>query len=268
MLYAENGTTTLVTAKHNLFMLAGDADPPAWSQNLVTSFQQRVSIYYDANMAYNSPALRSAPISTVTPVTPNTAAAVGLRRHDPGVHRRQPGVSSPPTTRSTAPNYNAQDQNYPAQRQSVPRAQQPDLRADRLRHQPRACRKPGQDADAHGPGWHQHLRPVAVPRGGPGRAALAARFSGSTANPGQYQQYIDTAQFSADPNTSSSEGDSGGGLFVYSANSGTPRLFLIGVTTGADMALAQTPCPTPPALRVNNIVTSLEYCYRNGLLGY
>jgi hypothetical protein len=35
----------------------------------------------------------------------------------------------------------------------------------------------------------------------------------------------------------------------------------------AALAAAETPCPSGGKLRVNDIVSSLAYCYRNGLLG-
>jgi hypothetical protein len=82
----------------------------------------------------------------------------------------------------------------------------------------------------------------------------------------RYYQLDNAVRLTADPNTSTAPGDSGGPLFLVSSVSGQPQLFLIGVTSGSDMALAPEPCPPPNQLRVNNIATSLQYCYQNYLI--
>src|SRR5205085_5392179 len=82
-----------------------------------------------------------------------------------------------------------------------------------------------------------------------------------------YDQYDRVIQLSADANSSTAKGDSGGPLFLayYNKSAKGWGLYLIGVTTGGDMATTKTPCPPKGEYVANNISTSLEYCYTNGL---
>lgn len=81
-----------------------------------------------------------------------------------------------------------------------------------------------------------------------------------------YDQYDRVIQLFADANNSTAQGDSGGPLFLtyYDKSAKGWGLYLIGVTTGGDMATDREPCPPKGKLVVNNISTSLEYCYANG----
>jgi len=65
----------------------------------------------------------------------------------------------------------------------------------------------------------------------------------------------------ADANDSTGPGDSGGPLFVAYYEASAYKLALIGLTLGADMATTKIPCPPSPAVRVNNVATSLEPFY-------
>ena len=58
----------------------------------------------------------------------------------------------------------------------------------------------------------------------------------------------------------------GGPLFVahYVAARKAYELALIGITLGADMQTTKVPCPENPAVRVNNLATSLEPFYKLG----
>jgi hypothetical protein len=79
-----------------------------------------------------------------------------------------------------------------------------------------------------------------------------------------YAESKDCVSARADADDSTETGDSGGPLFIahYVAADKAYKLDLIGITTGADMAPSETPCPVSPAVRVNNISTSMEPYYK------
>ena len=92
-------------------------------------------------------------------------------------------------------------------------------------------------------------------------------YAERTERPPDYSAVTHAIQLSADPANSSAPGDSGGPLFVVSGfGTARLRLHLIGTSYGADLSTAPERCPPSGKLRVNNISTSLEYCYTNYIL--
>jgi len=78
-----------------------------------------------------------------------------------------------------------------------------------------------------------------------------------------YNQYLKAIQLKADVNDSTAPGDSGGPLFliVKSKTDQEWKLFLLGVTIGADMKTSPTPCPGSNEWRVNNNAAYIDYIY-------
>ena len=68
ILGSDDQKVTLLTAKHNLYSFNGMVDPPAWSNDLVTRFQS-VTINYGAGMQLSTSPNRTAPITSILPVT-------------------------------------------------------------------------------------------------------------------------------------------------------------------------------------------------------
>ena len=271
IVYAENGTTTIATAKHLLYVLAGEVDQPAWSNSLVTDFQQRVSIHYDGPMQFNMEPGRTATISAVTPITPNaqnpweydvmivtsTDASLAGFASIYGVN----GVDYSPTDQDYLYNANRylkrQGQvfiqtGYGSARETAEdkaKTLMPNLPQSEIGTNTSGCLQ------------FRTTAPIAE--------ATVTVFGQRKDITSQYDQSIHAVQLTADPTSSTGPGDSGGPLFVVTRLENTQRFFLIGVTTGYDQDTAPVPCPTPgQGLRVNNVSTSLEYCYRNTILPY
>lgn len=258
ILYADETNTWILTAKHNLYIFNGDKDPPAWDDKLMTAFQSKVQIYYDAAMDFNKEPVQSAAITSIIPVNQtndkswaydvlilkstdaNLLTFAGLNAaYNTADHTVANVVNNPATYLDTSKGQLFVQLGYGEIAETVNNKKLP-------------AEKPGDNKK--GSLQYRIAKPLAN--------ALVPVYDrvGTTA---VYNQSDDVIQLTADANDSSGPGDSGGPLFIIlpPAKNTPAKPYLIGVTTGADMATSKTPCPTGNALRVNNIPTSLQYCY-------
>jgi hypothetical protein len=266
--YVEDGTVTLVSAKHNLYIYAEKEDPPEWDEELATTFRDNVTIVYDSPMRFNLDPGRKAAISAVKPIVQKD---------------ENPWAYDVMILESTDANLAVITSIFP-----ITDLKRSPTDLGYLLDEKRYLKRDGQTFIQFGYGKNREtaqnraktLMPEAKVLGTNLDGCLQFRvceplatkkvtvYGERTDDPKKYDPAIDAIQVSADPTSSSAPGDSGGPLFVVTRLSDVDRLFLIGVTYGADLAAAETPCPSGGKLRVNNIVSSLAYCYRSGLLGY
>jgi hypothetical protein len=267
VLYSRDNTVYVVTAKHNLYVFAGEKDPPAWDQVLVSDFQQKVSILYDDKMQFGGVPKQTASISGITTVDLSSPQSW---LYDVMI------LESTDAAFSTFAQANYAVQNITGSNSTF------------VMNESSYLGKGGTTSQVYfiqtGYGRNDELlgNGKKLPTGKPGdniSGTLQYRFPQPKANQtvtvynqttdgSDFYQFLNTIQLSADTNTSTAEGDSGGPLFLvrFDKPSKTWQIYLIGVTTGADMETAQILCPKPPALRVNNIATSLAYCYSNEII--
>jgi hypothetical protein len=263
----DQDNTTIATAKHLLYSLAGAAQPPAWNTKLETDFKAGVTIKYDTAMAFNKNPGQSATIDTVTSVTPDAQApwdydvmiltstdanlAVFARtnfvyaKNNSGADR---GFLTKPERYLNKTNQTFVQTGFGANREDA---------EDKLK-----TKMPKANLGTNNSGCLQYRFPELI------ASATVTVYSQRSNDPSKYDTGIDAIQSVASPDDSTAPGDSGGGLFVVNRLASVDRFFLIGVSTGADHATARTPCPSGGALRVNTISTSLAYCYENGVLEF
>jgi hypothetical protein len=276
ILYEDGGTVTLVTAKHSLFIFDGKKDPPTWSDQLVADFQANVTINYGAGLADNSATASTAPapLARVTPVNQGaqstwTYDVMILESTDAGLvtHAQTRSLyPSPPTYTPQVGNVLANATQYLSKSGGNLFVQtgygNATDKAENTAETPMSTAPKGTNTG----GNLQYKTSI------PKAEALAVVYNQKSDKTNTYFQYVDAIRLDADPNSSTAPGDSGGGLFLITSvqvgNQKVQRALLIGVTTGSDMDMQQVACPKPPAILTNNILTSLQYCYTNNLLGY
>jgi Trypsin len=262
-----SNNTTIVTAKHLLYSLIGANDTPAWSTQLETDFQQKVSIKYDTAMTFNKNPTQTAAIASITSVTPDAQQpweydVMILTSTDPTLAtfattsyvyaRSKNGVDYGFLTKA-ARYLSKTDQTFVQTGFGANREEAEDKLKTKM---------PKSNLGTNNSGCLQYRFPVLK------ADATVTVYSQRNDDPSVYDPGIDSIWIQANPTDSTAPGDSGGGLFVVNRISNRDRFFLIGVTTGADRETSRTPCPTSGALRVNNVSTSLAYCYENGYLEY
>lgn len=268
IIYADGETTTIVSAKHNLWVLADKSDPPEWDDAYVRGFKANVSIKYGPTLAYDGAPDQTAAIAGITPVVQDggepswlydvmliTSTDVQLAAHAAKYHIGPTGQMANLTFLTTPKQYlkRAPNQTYFVRTGFGKVRENPD-------------NKPSVTMPIEKPGTNREGR-LQLIMTEPSADKPVTVYSQQSDHSGYYQ-FNDAVQVTADPNSSTAPGDSGGPLF-YVAVGKTPNVWLIGVTTGADMDTAQKPCPPAGgAYRVNNIVTSLSYCYQNLDLAY
>jgi hypothetical protein len=268
--YVSEGTTTIVTAKHNLTTLAEVKDPPPWDDDLVAQFIKNVKILWDGNMEFNKEPKICAKISDAIPVKPNPSQpwaydVMILKSTDPNLvlHASLWSVYS----KRDDPNnlidlgFLCNQKLYLAKKDHKDNPQlfiQTGYGFAREEAEDgKKTKMPAQSVLGDNIGGRLQFR-TCEPKANKTVQVYAQRDKPST----DYDTYVDAIQLTADSTSSSAPGDSGGPLFVVTG----PRLFLIGTSYGADLSTAKEPCPPKGQLRVNNISTSLEYCYRQGIL--
>lgn len=276
ILYSDGTDVVLATAKHNLYVFAGQFDPPAWSDDLVNSFRANVNVVYDNSMSFGTMPTRTAALSGAFPVD-----AGGQPRSNYNQARWLYDVmilkSNDQNLMQFAANNHVVDNPIDGADRGF--VQKP---GDYLRRGnqtvfiqtgygnvrdtvgdvkkitlPQPVNKAGSAKD----GSLQYRTTL------PSGTAPVTVFNQKETNKQQYTQFDQAIQLTADPTSSTAPGDSGGPLFVATYVRNAWRLYLIGITTGSDMAVAEEPCPKPPALVANNVATSLQYCYQQDLIG-
>jgi hypothetical protein len=266
ILYTQDGVTTIVTAKHLLFFLTGHKERPAWDDDLVGLYRDQIRIRYDENMIFNRAPEQTANISAVEPVF-----QTGTKSWDYDVmiiRSVDVGLANFAAAHSVyGPNYSSHDLNYLL----TPHAY---LNRDDqyffqtgygdVREQVKLKKTWSLPTPPVGKNISRRLQyRTTIPHA----ARTTTVYNQRLDNTKNYDAFVDAIHLEAAPNSSTAPCDSGGPLFVKARMQDEDRLFVIGVTVGADMEGSRTPCPTrdgPP--RVNNVSASLAYCYRNGLL--
>ena len=272
MAYSAKGETTIVTAKHNLSTFGDLTDPATMDTSLIDAFKNKIRIYWDAPMEFNLRPKRSAGISEIIPIIPDAQRpweydVIILKSRDPDLAIRAQIWSV------YSPSYNPLDSIYLSdQRQYLGRKDK--AKRDQLFIQTGfgAVREKAEDGK-------NTVMPVAKNIGENTEGCLQFRvcepkaeetvtvYAERTKRPPNYDAVTHAIQLSADATNSTAPGDSGGPLFVVSGfGTARLRLYLIGTSYGADLSTAQERCPPRGELRVNNISTSLEYCYTNYIL--
>lgn len=269
LLYSTEGEALVVTAKHNLYIFAGKSDPPSWSNDTVNSFQQSIKIYYDAAMDFGRSPASSAPITSIVPVNvdpednPWLYDVMILKSTDSALNTfASKNGCFTQTSLEDHGKFMSNHVNY------LKRGTQSDSRYF-IQTGFGKVRDTGEDS-----------KKTVLPVGKAGKnveGAFQFRVTDplgaesvtvyQQSNKSQFYPYAEAVQLTADTTSSTAPGDSGGPLFVtfYDRLTKFWKLYLIGVTTGANMAASEIRCPTPPAIVENNISTSLRYCYQNNL---
>lgn len=271
-----DGSTLVVSAKHNLEVYWNRGARPADLNEIAESFRDRIRIYYGADgMEFNTEPAQEAEINEVTPVTsvgddPWDYDVMVLKSHNPGLAQVCSANQIYPLSNSR------QKQSYdlvvndhrlylsrtaPLDKKSTAYFIQTGFGRVRDTVRNRLLPLNGAGDGAHGGLQYRVTSPL---------AAETVRVYNQLVNKEDktvvYYPFDNAVQLTADADTSTYKGDSGGPLYLTYFEKGTGwRLFLIGVTTGGDMATAQVPCPPNDVLVANNISTSLAPCYQQGL---
>lgn len=252
----------IVTAKHNLYIYGGHVDPPEWSADLVTSFRDRIEIFYDGPMTFNKKPERKAAISEIQVVNmsedhPWDYDVMILKSRDASL-RQFAVLNSPGKIRTSDYGYLTDHRKY------LGRAGQIFIQAGygKVRETVGSRTLPVEEPGTAAEGGLQYRSTTPI-------AAATARVHNVLEDGSGYHRFDGAIQITADSNSSTYSGDSGGPLYAayFQKDKDDPsksewRLHLLGVTTGADMSTAERACPAEGSLRDNNISTSLEYCYR------
>lgn len=270
LLCYKGNTTFLVSAKHNVEVYADAGNRPPLNQTLLDSFRQNIKIYYQATMQFNTAPTQAAPISEVIPVRIDTEGVwdydvMILKSTDPGLLQVCKANQIYPLTDTKQKQ--AYDQVATVERLYLSKTPVKDSTAyfiqtgfGRVRDTVEGTSLP---KDKPGPGKHGGLQYRDTAPDAQATVEVFQQVETSTV----YNPFIEAIQLTADANSSTFKGDSGGPLYFtyFDKKAGAWKLFVIGVTTGGDMSTAQEPCPPKGSLVVNNISTSLAHCYSQGL---
>jgi len=247
---------SVVTAKHNLYVFSGVLDPPSKAPaDIVSAFQKTMMIWYDDAMEFRKAPAKSATINAIELVIPKNTKpweydVMILKSSDENfiTFAKQNNVYTPPLDGLPKKllldpiKYLSRDKNnyfiqtgYGKSTDKVGKANLP--------------------AEPNSSNLYQSLQYRFTK---PVDEKTVTVFNQHSVNRKQYYQFQHAIQMTADNNDATAEGDSGGPLFL--ARRDKKDLYLIGVTTGADMAASEKQCPTGDA-HENEIVTSLQTCY-------
>lgn len=252
------GETKILTAKHLLYVLAGKTDPPTWDPALLTAFQQQVSIYYDTNMTFNRDPAQNATISSVTELnqgTPDDWTYDLMILTSVDANLAQFAMTNFAYTKPEGRDFNyvLNATMYLDKTNQIFMQIGYGMATETAEN----VQKTKMPLGAAGTNQSKRLQ-YRFPQ--PTAKAITPHYNQRSDNKSLYALYRDGIELTADATDSSAEGDSGGPLFVIIPATG--KYYLIGITAGADMAASEIPCPSGGALRVNNIATSLQYCYQ------
>jgi hypothetical protein len=262
-----DGTNTwVVTAKHNLYVNAGHTSPPAWSDTLVTGFTSGIKIYFDTAMAFGKSPTQSADITSITPITiasdkPWEYDVMIVKSDNADLLRFAAANALGKPTSSELASYLQNSHQY------LKREEQIFLQCGYGAITERVRTSVLPSGSKKGTAKEGDLQYRATLPEAKDTVSVHNQIAGST-----YHTFTNAIRLDAGPETSTASGDSGGPLFVAyyhrdrDKSKSKWKAFLIGVTTGADMSTTKEPCPPGTKLRVNNIATSLEHCYSEGLL--
>ena len=247
---------SVVTAKHNLYVFSGVVDPPSKDPaDIVSAFQKTMMIWYDEAMEFGKAPAKSATINAIELVIPENTKpweydVMILKSTDEDfiTFAEQNNLYTPPLDGLSKKvlvnptNYlNRDKNNYFIQTgygKSTDKVGKRNLPAE------------PNSSNLYQSLQYRFTKPV--------DEETVTVFNQHSENRKQYYQFQQAIQMRADNNDATAEGDSGGPLFL--ARRDKKDLYLIGVTTGADMAASEKPCPTGDA-HENEIVTSLQTCY-------
>jgi hypothetical protein len=261
ILYTDGDYTYVVTAKHNLYVFNNQSNPPTtWDPSLLTTFQGKITINYDDEMAFGKPPGKTASIDAVQTVDIPSQSwlydVMILKSENPDLMtfaQSNNVYPVPAANQGVVTNANQYlqkgNQSYFIQ---TGYGKVSDTASNSQKTLP---------IDTLGSNRYQTLQYRFTQPKANNTATVYNQFWN---NKSQYYQFQNAVQVDADANNSTAPGDSGGPLFLVKFAGGSWGLYLIGITSGSDMALAQTPCPAPSFILENNIVTSLESCYRQG----
>jgi len=272
ILYATGGEAWVVTAKHNLWVRADEKAPPDWEDSLKDDFITNVKIYYDDPMTFGDSPGTSADLTDIEIVNSGSSFSwdydvIILKSTDATmVAFATTNQLYDPTTFTFGERsylYTASKYLNKTQRTST--------------HNFIKFIQTGYGKTTDTLGTIKKTRIPVETAGGNRFERLQYRFIQPKANSvtsvfdereeeeGTYDEYKTAVQIDADANDSTWSGDSGGPLFivVYDKSASSWKLYLIGITTGSDMATSEEECPSEGVLVENNIVTSLETCYQN-----
>ncbi|MBV9280186.1 MAG: trypsin-like serine protease [Chloroflexi bacterium] len=256
ILYSKGGITFIATAKHNVQLFNGFEDPPKWDQKHLVNFKKAITIYYDDEMAFNKSPAKKAEISFVHSMLDKSTSwsydVIILHSRDKDLaafakKNQVPLISLQRTRYVTRPNlYLARNGRTFIQTGygfATEKVENGKLPTDELK-----------GTNVQGALQYRITEPLAD--------QTVTVYGELSAQKGQYFQHDHAIQLKANENDSSAPGDSGGPLFVYTNDGEADRLYLIGVTTGADMAAREVKCPSGNKLRENGIAASLGPCYQ------
>jgi len=265
ILYAYQGTTYILTAKHNVYVFNERTDPPLWDNALLTRFQQNVRVYYDTAMVFRKTPEQSAPITAIAPMPTGSSSW----SYDAMILESNDGNLAVFAANNRVPLILQKNLDFVYKQNQYLKTPDPKKNerivfiltgfgktSEKVKNQPNKTLPTDAQRGTNVGGALQYR--ITSPRAN----AMGPVFNELSGQKGQFTQFTDAIQLAADANDSTAEGDSGGPLFVYT-NDGADRLYLIGVTTGSDMAAGLESCPKGGKLRENDIATSLEQCYRN-----
>lgn len=268
-----DGSTLVVSAKHNLEVYWNQGTRPSNLDEIAESFRDRIKIYYGAGgMQFNTHPARQADIDQVIPVTEVgdnkwEYDVVILRSSDPGLAE----VCSANQIYPLSDHSERQSYDEVATDRKLYLSKIPPLDKNstayfiqtgfgRVRDTVRNQLLPlaGAGAGTHGGLQYRKTEPL-------GQATVTV-YNQEEEPPRDFYPYVEAIQLDADGNSSTYRGDSGGPLYLTYFQKGTGwRLFLIGVTTGGDMSTKQVQYPPQGVYVANNISTSLAPCYQQGL---
>lgn len=264
-----DGSTILVTAKHNLEVYWDEGNRPPLT-DIEASFRQKVKIYYKDGIQFNDEPDQMAAIDEVIPVTTVGAGewdydVVILKSHDEGLSQVCNANQIYPA--SNVKQKTAYDSVMRDVRLYLSKTQAKGITSyfiqtgfGRVRDTSGSTTLPTQTP---GPNRHGGLQYRATNP----MARETVTVYNQVGQTGKYDRFDEAVQLEADANSSTAQGDSGGPLYLtyYDKNAGGWQLFVIGVTTGGDMSTAKEQCPPQNVLVANNISTSLAECYTQGL---
>jgi hypothetical protein len=246
----------VVTAKHNLYVFSGVRDPPSKDPaDIVSDFQKTMMIWYDEAMEFGTAPTKSAPINAIELVMPEN------------MKPWEYDVMILKSTEEDFITFAEQNKLYTPPLDGLSRKLLVDpikyLRRDKNNYfiqtgYGKSTDKVGKrylPAEPNSSNLYESLQYRFTK---PVDEKTVTVFNQHSENLKQYYKFQQAIQMTANNNDATAEGDSGGPLFL--ARRDKKDLYLIGVTTGADMAASEKPCPAGDA-HENEIVTSLQPCY-------
>lgn len=275
ILTRDDSRVYVLTALHNVYVLARKPNAPKWDDRLVTDFKEKVKIYYGAH-DYGSEPANPAEITAAKPIHLESATTkweydILLLTSETAAFRTYAATAG----NAVYPSFPAEDSFVKEAWQYLGKGEDktpsifvqtgygnvkteiPDRRRGKRQVFPADTTTKNKGTNVEGKLQYRIAEPESAET-----TSVYRQVEGEN-----YEEYNHCIVLPADGNDSTESGDSGGPLFVahYITSPKGYKLDLIGITLGADMEKSKTPCPTDPAVRVNNLATSLDHFYEAGL---